>query len=94
MLMADALAIIYKDQPQVGFMVSFERRLGRILWADHFPNKHAGDQLIKTEEEAWELAKLFAAKTVGNCVNIYVIDHDFNPVPGYEALKIDNRELK
>ncbi|MGZ8918956.1 MAG: hypothetical protein ACXW0T_12110 [Methylobacter sp.] len=97
MLMHEAMNIINRkktpsDKIRQGFMVNFERRTGAGLRvADSFPDKYAGDPLIKTEEEAWELARKFANETVCRCVNIYVIDQDFNPVPGYEAHKIDNR---
>jgi hypothetical protein len=37
------------------------------------------------------MAKAFAAKTVGKCINIYVVDADFAPVPGYRDRKIENR---
>jgi hypothetical protein len=75
-----------------GFMVAFYHKDGGILRGDHFPDKHGGEPLIPTEEEAWELARLFAERTVGKCVEIYVTDHAFVPVPGYEARKIVNRK--
>lgn len=90
MLMHEALRIINEPKP-MGYMVSFERKEGLILAGDYFPDKHRGDPLIPTEEEAWMLAQKFAARTVGKCVNVYVITHDFVPVPGYEARKIENR---
>jgi hypothetical protein len=47
--------------------------------------------LIASEDEAWVLAYAFAQKTKGNCVNIYVIDDQFNPVPDYKSRMIENK---
>lgn len=91
MLMYEAMRVINDEPKPMGYMVSFERKEGRFLAGDHFPDKHRGEALIPTEEEAWALAQKFAAKTVGRCVNVYVVAHDFVPVPGYEARKIENR---
>jgi len=86
-----ALEII-KNGFSHGYLVSFEWKKGCILSSDHFPDKHAGEKPIETEREAWDLAKKFAAKTTGKCINIYVIRSDnFMPVPGYEAHEIENR---
>jgi hypothetical protein len=74
-----------------GFMVSFEWVKGSMLHSDHFPDKHADEKLIETEEEAWVLARKFAANTVGNCVNIYVSKGNFIPVDGYKLRYIKNR---
>jgi hypothetical protein len=79
MKLQEALDIINKK----GFMVSFEKRDGSILRSDHFPDKHAGEKLISTEEEAWELANKFANATDETYVNIYVIDSTFSPVKNY-----------
>lgn len=84
----EALEIINKPK---GFMVSFEKVDGSILKSDHFPDKHAGEELIATEDVAWEYARKFAAKTVGECVNIYVVDHNFIPTKNYKEMKIYNR---
>lgn len=92
MKMAEAMSIINNDGNSVGFMVAFENLYGGILGGDNFPDKRAGEPLIKTENEAWSLAHKFAAKTVGRCVNIYVVDHNYRPVEGYEKLAIDNRK--
>ena len=87
----EALKIINSDT-NPGYMVSFEWAESGILRSDHFPDKHAGEKLIETEKEAWDLARKFATKTVGRCVNIYVIRGDnFTPVRGYEIHKIMNR---
>lgn len=62
-----------------------------MLASDYFPDKHAGEALIASEDEAWDLATKFAARTKGRCVNIYVIKANFSPVDGYRARLIENR---
>ena len=89
MLMAEAQAII--DGVGLGYMVSFGWVEGSCLRLDFFPDKHAGEDLIPTEEEAWLLAERFAEKTKGRAVNIYVMDATFSPVAGYEDRSIKNR---
>jgi hypothetical protein len=89
MTTAEAHRIIDKFERK-GFMVSFERK-GRgkgMLFSDHFPDKHLGEPLIETEEEAWEWAKRFSSATNDDYVNIYVVDINFNPVPGYSDKKL------
>lgn len=81
MKMAEAVAIM-NDKPP-GYMVAFERREGGLLCGDHFPDKHGGEALIKTEGEAWMLAQRFADKMGERIVNVYVIGSDFVPVNGY-----------
>lgn len=82
MKMAEAMSII-NDKPP-GYMVSFERHHeGCKLSSDHFPDKHAGEKLIETEQEAWRLAQRFADKMGNRIVNVYVIGSDFVPVLGY-----------
>lgn len=89
MKMNDALKIIATQDR--GYMVSCEHIEGCMLVSDHFPDKHAGEPLRPTEEEAWELARAFAHNTFGQYVNIYVVDNHFMPVPGYLVKKIINR---
>jgi hypothetical protein len=89
MKMIDAMKII--DGEPTGFMVSFERRIGNLLCGDHFPDLRGGEALIKTENEAWELASKFAKKTIGSVVNLYVIKSDFTAVEGYRDKYIKNR---
>lgn len=72
-----AMEIINSKQ---GFMVSFEHPVQGGAQSDHFPDKHAGEELIQTEEEAWDLAKKFAEQSKGTYYNIYVIGNDFKPV--------------
>jgi hypothetical protein len=72
-----------KCTEQKGFMVEFEKRVSGMLRSGHFPDKHAGKLLIKTEEEAWESARRFARDNSQDHVNIYVIDQDFRPVKGF-----------
>ena len=90
MKMYEALDLINKKEVS-GYMVSFEKVDGVMLRSDHFPDKHAGEDLIPTEDEAWELARKLASKKKGIFVNFYVIDSDFVPVKGYEGKKILNR---
>lgn len=90
MKMHEAMRIIRDVKPK-GYMVSFERSDGRFLTSDYFPDKHAGEPLIETEEEAWELAQRFAANTTGRYVNVYVVDRNFAPVPNYKQKIIKNR---
>jgi len=89
MKMAEAQRIIH--QGPKGFMVAFELKFEGMLRSDHFPDKHAGEPLITTEAEAWELAKAFAENMVGKAVNIYVVNHNFAPVPNYKTRYINNR---
>ena len=91
MKMEEAFSVINKNREYTGYMVSFERKKGSLLFSDHFPDKHAGEKLIKTEKEAWALARAFAEKTIGECVNIYVINDNFAPVENYKANYIKNR---
>lgn len=89
MKMSKALEII-ESKPN-GYMVSFEHAGDGFLRSDHFPELWDGEKLIETEEEAWELARKFAAKTTGKCVNIYVIDSKFRPVANFKDKEIKNR---
>ena len=89
MKMSEAMSII--GGRKLGYMVSFEERKGGMLHSEHFPDKHAGEELIETEEEAWSLAKLFAKNTKGKMVNIYVINQDFSPTKNYKDQMIENR---
>ena len=88
----DAMKIITNYEGHIndlsGYMVSFENRSGG-FYAGHFPDKHAGEPLIKTEIEAWDLAERFANATGDDYVNIYVINQTFHPVKNYK-----NRILK
>lgn len=84
----DAMDIINGDQV-IGFRVHFERKEGKMLRGDYFPEGR--EKLIETEEEAWDLARRFASKTRGECVNIYVVGSDFRPVDGYESQYMPNR---
>ena len=77
-----------------GFMVSFDWIRDIFLHSDHFPDKHAGEKLIETEEEAWELAYGFANKTLGQAVNICVVDATFSPVLGYREKIINSTRSK
>lgn len=91
MKMQEALDIIDGKDNNIGFMVAFERAGDGFLGSDYFPDYHAGDVLIKTESDAWEIAAAFAEKTYGKCVNIYVVDSMFKPVPSWKEKQIVNR---
>jgi len=81
---------IINDEPD-GFMVSFEWVRGGMLVSDHFPDKKAGEDLIDSEEDAWNLAKMFAEKTKGRTVNLFVISSDYRPVASHDEMYIKNR---
>jgi len=85
----EAMKII--DSDDSGYMVHFEKIEGSMLRSGYFPDKHADEELIETEVEAWDLAKRFASKTKGKYVNIYVIDSNFRPVADYQNQTIKNR---
>lgn len=70
------------------YMVHFEERIDGMLRARYFPDRHAGEKLIETEALAWELAEEFALKAGNRVCNIYVVDYDFVPVPGYKEKTI------
>jgi hypothetical protein len=89
MRLNEAKKIIYEGIKPRGYRVSFERLDRHILKGDHFPDRD--EPMIQYEEEAWELAAKFAAITKGRNVNVYVVDDQWRPVPGYEA-KIENRQ--
>lgn len=78
MKMVEAFAVMYGSND--GFMVSFEWIEGSILRSDHFPDKSAGEELIKTKDEAWGFANMFALKTFNRAVNIHVIDVNFSSI--------------
>lgn len=88
MKLKEAMNII--ETSENGYMVSFEKHEGGLLKSDHFPDKHAGEELIKTEAEAWTLARRFASAVSSvDYVNIYVIDKNFCPVDGYNEKKLN-----
>lgn len=86
MKLSEAMSII--DKKESGYMVHFEKRIRNTLSADYFPDKNENENLIKSEDEAWVLAERFANATDETYVNIYVIDHNFRPVFGYEKRKL------
>ena len=92
MKMQEAMNIMENKPKLAGFMVHFEKIVGAMLHSDYFPDVHAGEPPIKTENEAWKMAAQFAAKTHKSCINIYVVRReDFTPVPDYAQRKIVNR---
>ena len=92
MKMQEAMRIMGYAPKLPGFMVHFTRVNGCMLEGDYFPDVHAGEEPIQTEEQAWQMAAQFAAKTRQRCVNIYVIHRaDFTPVADYAGRQIKNR---
>jgi hypothetical protein len=87
MRLAEALTVI--KGPVLGYRVHFEHAGDGLLRSDYFPERD--EPMIEDEEEAWELARKFAARTRGRCVNLYVVDQSWCPVPGYRYRKIENR---
>jgi len=84
MKMKDALELIKDIQKvETGYMISFEKKEGGMLVSDHFPDKHAGEELIETEYSAWELAKDFAEVSKDKYINIYVVNSSFEPILTY-----------
>ena len=80
MKMSRALELIkYNKEINTGFMVVF--RVGTNIQSkeDYFPDKHSGEKLIETVEEAWYLAKQFS-KVSKNYVGIHVVDSSFNKI--------------
>lgn len=82
----------YKDHMKrpKGYRVHFEKFDGKFLTTDYFPESN--EPLIHDEDDAWTMALQFAEATTGRCLNIYVVDQDWNPVPGYTLRKIENRK--
>ncbi len=90
MKMSEALGIIEGvNENAVGFRVRFEKVDGSVLRVAYFPEK--GEDLIATENEAWRLVALFASKTKGKYVNIYVVTQDNRPVSAYADKRINNK---
>lgn len=71
---------IIDNSEKSGFMVLFEWAGDGFLRSDYFPDKHAGERLIPTEYEAWNLAERFAASLPKRIVNVYVANANFTPV--------------
>lgn len=92
MKMQEAMKIMAGIPNRAGFLVHFEHAGGGFLRSDYFPDVRVGEEPIKTEDEAWEMAEQFAARTRRRMVNIYVVHaEDFTPVDRYAARKIANR---
>ncbi len=88
MKMQDALNEIHAP---CGYMVHFEWWGDGLLRSDHFPDKGAGEPLIETEDEAWDLAERFSEATKGRTCDLYVVRDDYTPVVGYKDRRITNR---
>lgn len=93
MKMAEAMAIIEKRNTR-GFLVHFEKRIGGVLESEYFPDIHAGEKSIATEEQAWSLAMLFSNAAGPDYVNIYVVhgaggNGAFTPVTNYRTYMLN-----
>ena len=86
MKLSDAMKLIELNEK--GYMVIFEVKEGSVLKSDHFPDTESGENLIKSEDEAWSLAERFAKATDENICNIYVTDQSYSPVRGYDKKKL------
>ena len=91
MKMQEALNIMEAEAKPVGFMVHF-------IWndkpprSDYFPDVRNGEPPIATENEAWQMAEKFAAKTRGICIHVYVVRSvDCVPVHDFLERMIENR---
>jgi hypothetical protein len=88
--MADAERYMENNKPVIsGFRVSFEWYGDGFLRSDFFPENQ--EEPIRTEKEAWTLAKKFADAMKGKVCNLYVMDNRHVPVRNYNRLRIDNR---
>jgi hypothetical protein len=83
----EAKDIISGKHARKGYVVTFETRVRGGLLSDHFPDVHAGEPGITSEEEAWDLAGRFArAEHKAEVVNVYVVHaNNFMPVSGYDG---------
>lgn len=81
MKLAEAKRYIKREDIK-GYRISFESPRAGYLKSDYFPEQ--GEELIETEDEAWQLAHDFAGAMWGKVINVYVIDAIFRPVEGYK----------
>lgn len=65
-----------------GYMVRFTRSSGGCYVSDNFPDVLGGEEAFGSPDEAWKWAQAFAAKTVGTCLNVHVVDQDWKKVKG------------
>ena len=92
MKMQEALNIMGDTPKQAGFLVHFQKVVGALLHSGYFPDVDAGEPPIPTENEAWQMAAQFAAKTHKRYINVFVVRReDFTPVPDYAKRQIENR---
>jgi hypothetical protein len=96
MKFSEAKDIIAEKGVRTGFIVTFEVRRNSMLHSDHFPDVREGEPGIKTETEAWDLARAFAkAKHDHEVVNVYVCSaRDFTPVAGYSGFLLNRYPSK
>ena len=90
MKMQEAMKII--NARPYGYMVSFERVCDCLVEVDHFPDVTNGEDPIRSLDEAWEHARLFAEKASPQYRNIYVIhENGFRPVHDYLSMAFRKR---
>jgi len=88
---ADAYKIIdeWWTKKRTGFRVQFQREVDSEIITDYFPDMDDGPWLseIAIWRMAWKLAESKKSDTpdisAGDLVNVYVIDHEGNPVKYY-----------
>ena len=86
MKMAEARQLLVAHN---GFRIHFERREGGMLCSDFFPDRD--EPAIVELEDAWKLAREFAAVDPSKFVNVYVIQAwDYAPVAGYLSRKLND----
>ncbi len=88
MKLKEALKIIKENSKKSkGYMIELVRFNKDKLEIDCFPDKES-EELIKTEQKAWELAEQFAKATGNKYSSIRVVDENYNDINEYkEKLK-------
>jgi len=80
---------------QKGFRVHFQREVASEIITDYFPDMDDGPWLseIAIWRMAWKLAELRKSDipdiNAGDLVNVYVVDHEDNPVKYYATGKFE-----
>lgn len=92
MTLREVIDVIHKV-PR-GFMVAFDVCDGRYVHCGYFPYDPPSNMpgriepLIPCEEIAWAWARLFAEYAPPEVRNIYVVNHQYKPVPGYDKKRL------
>jgi hypothetical protein len=88
MKMKDAMKIISHNREACGFCVSFQHIETFGYRGDYFPEVKDGEESIKDEGLAWQLAREFAKKAKNVCEIYVAYADDFKPVENYRELKL------